>query len=65
MTGKASLTEDNLVIGSVHREDVADLVVKALNSPNTERKIFSCLDASIPSAANPQGKTFEEFALVA
>lgn len=62
-TNKACLTEDNLVIGSIHREDVADLVVKALNSPNTERKIFSALDPSIPSAANPEGKTFEGFAL--
>lgn len=63
MTGKACLTENNLVIGSIHREDVADLVVKALNSPNTERKVFSALDPSIPSAANPEGKTFDSFAL--
>ena len=63
MTGKACLTENNLVIGSIHREDVADLIVKALNSPNTERKIFSALDPSIPSPANPEGATFESFEL--
>lgn len=63
MTGKACLTEDNLVIGSIHREDVAHLIVKALNSPNTERKIFSALDPSIPSSANPEGKTFVAFEL--
>ena len=63
MTGKACLTENNLVIGSIHREDVADLVVKALNSPRTERKIFSALDPSILSAANPNGKTYEPFEL--
>jgi uncharacterized protein YbjT (DUF2867 family) len=63
MTGTACLTENSLVIGSITREDVADLVVKALNSPNTERKIFSALDPAIPSAANPEGKTFEAFQL--
>mmetsp|Transcript_7233 Transcript_7233/g.15679 ORF Transcript_7233/g.15679 Transcript_7233/m.15679 type:complete len:193 (-) Transcript_7233:66-644(-) len=51
-TGKAILTEDNLVIGSIHREDVAALVIRALNSPNTERKIFTVMDPSITVSVN-------------
>jgi len=51
-TGQAILTEDNLAIGSVHREDVAAAVIQALNSPNTERKILSVVDPSIAAAAN-------------
>lgn len=62
-TGKASLTEDNSVIGSIRREDLADLVVSALSSKNTEKKVLSAIDFSIPSAANPDGKTAEEFVL--
>jgi len=50
-TGKAILTEDNLAIGSVHREDVATAVIQALNSPNTERKILSVIDPSIAASA--------------
>ena len=63
MTGNAILTEDKKAIGTIHREDVADLVVKALDSPNTERKVFSAVDPSIESAANESGATFEAYAL--
>ena len=63
MTGNAILTEDKKAIGTIHREDVADLVVKALDSPNTERKVFTAVDPSIESAANESGATFEAFAL--
>jgi len=49
-TGKAILTEDNTAIGSIHREDVARLVVQALESPKTERKVLSAIDPSITSA---------------
>ncbi|CAJ1958460.1 unnamed protein product [Cylindrotheca closterium] len=63
MTGEAILTEDNTAIGSIHREDVADLVVKALNSPQTERKILSALDPSITSSVAVEGKKFESFAV--
>lgn len=62
-TGTAILTEDNLAIGSVHREDVANLVVKALTSRNTEKKILSCVDPDLISASNPEGRVVEEFAL--
>lgn len=61
MTGKAILTEDQMAIGSIRREDVADLVVKALSSPSTERKVFAAIDPTLPSAANPAGVEFEAY----
>jgi nucleoside-diphosphate-sugar epimerase len=63
MTGKAILTADKMSIGSIHREDVADLAVKALSAANTERKVFSAVDLTLTSAANPEGNTFEAFEL--
>lgn len=62
-TGNAILTEDIMAIGSIHRADVADLAVQALSSKNTEKKILSAVDPSIPSAANAEGRTSEAFAL--
>ncbi len=62
-TGKAILTEDNLGIGSIHREDVAELTVKALTAPNTERKVFTAVDPSLTSAANPDGNVFAAYEL--
>ena len=62
-TGTAILTENNLAIGSVHREDVADLVVQALNSGNTERKILSAVDPEISASANAEASAVEAFAL--
>ena len=62
-TGKAILTADNMGIGSIHREDVADLAVKALSAPNTERKVFTAMDPTLESAANSDGNTFEAFEL--
>jgi len=63
MTGKAILTADKMGIGSIHREDVADLTVKALSASNTERKIFAAIDPTLSSTANAQGKLFEAFEL--
>lgn len=63
MTGKAILTEDNTAIGSIHREDVADLVVRALDSPSTERKVLSAIDPSITSSVAVEGKQIPAFAL--
>jgi nucleoside-diphosphate-sugar epimerase len=63
MTGEAILTEDNTSIGSIHREDVADLVVRALDSPKTERKVLSAIDPSITSSAAAEGKVIPAFAL--
>jgi uncharacterized protein YbjT (DUF2867 family) len=63
MTGKAILTEDETAIGSIRREDVAALVVQALDSPNTERKILSAVDPSITSSVAVEGKVIPSFAL--
>eukprot|EP00543_Licmophora_paradoxa_P007878 CAMPEP_0202445514 /NCGR_PEP_ID=MMETSP1360-20130828/4322_1 /ASSEMBLY_ACC=CAM_ASM_000848 /TAXON_ID=515479 /ORGANISM="Licmophora paradoxa, Strain CCMP2313" /LENGTH=290 /DNA_ID=CAMNT_0049061811 /DNA_START=6 /DNA_END=878 /DNA_ORIENTATION=+ len=63
MTGKAILTEDAKAIGSIHREDVADLVVQALGSSNTKRKVLSAFDPSITAAVNSEGTEIEAFAL--
>jgi len=62
-TGKAILTEDAMAIGSIHRADVANLVVDALSSKKTEKKVLSAVDNSLTSAANPEGRTSEAFAL--
>lgn len=64
-TGQAILTEDNKAIGSIHREDVADLVLQAMNSARTERKILSAIDPSITSrVAAEEGKAeVQAFAL--
>jgi uncharacterized protein YbjT (DUF2867 family) len=63
MTGNAILTEDVKGIGSIHREDVADLVIKALNSDKTFRKVYSAIDPTLVAASNPTGATFEPFEL--
>jgi nucleoside-diphosphate-sugar epimerase len=63
MTGQAILTSDVTAIGSIHREDVADLVVQALESPATERQVLSAIDPSITSAVSMEGKTVAAFAL--
>jgi nucleoside-diphosphate-sugar epimerase len=66
-TGKAILTEEaTRAIGSIHREDVADLVVQALVSTKTERKIFSAVDPSISGAGSTplsDALSFQAFAL--
>lgn len=43
-TGTAILTEDTKAAGAINRADVADLVVQALNSPRTVRKILTAVD---------------------
>lgn len=62
-TGEAILTEDDKAIGSIHREDVAGLVVQALKAANTERKVFSAIDPSISSTVAAEGASFEPFEL--
>jgi len=63
-TGTAILSEDNLAIGTIHREDVADLVLKALTSAKTEKKILAAIDPELVSTANPDSRVVKEFALV-
>jgi len=43
-TGSAKLTEDNTVCGAIHREDVADLVIKVLLSDVANGKTLSAVD---------------------
>ncbi len=43
-TGNGVLTEDPRVVGSIHRADVAQLVVRALNSDRTNNKVLSAID---------------------
>jgi nucleoside-diphosphate-sugar epimerase len=62
-TGKAILSEDKMAIGTIHREDLANLIVDALSSGNTERKVLSAIDPSIESAANAEGRVVEEYVL--
>ena len=59
----ADLPFSSMAIGSIHRADVADLVVKSLSAKNTEKKILSAVDPSIASSANPEGLTAEAFTL--
>jgi uncharacterized protein YbjT (DUF2867 family) len=63
MTGLAILTEDCKALGSIHREDVAKLVVQALNAPTTERKVLSAIDPSITAAASADAANVEAFSL--
>lgn len=43
-TGTAILTEDSSASGMIHREDVAQLVVKALFSKKADNKVRGCTD---------------------
>jgi uncharacterized protein YbjT (DUF2867 family) len=61
MTGTAILTEDYSAIGSIHREDVARLVIEALSSDKTERKVLSAVDPGIASAVAIPGKDIAAF----
>mmetsp|Transcript_25178 Transcript_25178/g.59386 ORF Transcript_25178/g.59386 Transcript_25178/m.59386 type:complete len:285 (-) Transcript_25178:74-928(-) len=63
MTGKAVLTEDTKAIGSIHREDVADLVIKAMDSAKTERVVLSAVDPSIASQVAVKGRKIAAFEL--
>lgn len=49
-TGTAVLTTDNTVAGAVHREDVAELIVQSLTSPNTMRRTLSAVDLELLGA---------------
>lgn len=63
MTGKAILTEDNTAIGSIRREDVADLVIRVMDSPKAERMVLSAVDPSITSQVAVEGKVIPKFQL--
>ena len=61
-TGKAIATLDTKCIGTIHREDVADLVVQCMESEKTTRQILTVVDPSIESAV-ATGEEVEAFAL--
>jgi nucleoside-diphosphate-sugar epimerase len=64
MTNKAILTQDASAIGTIHRADLARLVLEALESDKaTERKILTAIDPSIESATAEPGQQFEAFAM--
>lgn len=46
-TGTAILTTDNDVAGAIHREDLADLIVRSLTSSNTMRQILTAVDLDL------------------
>merc|ERR1712216_674991 len=43
-TGTAVLTEDKSICGAIHREDVADLVIKCVLKEKANGKVLSCVD---------------------
>lgn len=45
--GSAVLTENPNIAGSIHRADVADLVVRSLNSDRARNKILSAVDRTL------------------
>lgn len=55
-TGTAILTENTKAAGVINRADVADLVVQALNSPNTFRKILTAVDPGVKSDYDSAGE---------
>ncbi|MBW4673923.1 MAG: SDR family oxidoreductase [Desmonostoc geniculatum HA4340-LM1] len=46
-TGNGVLTEDPRIIGSINRQDVAQLVCRCLNSNGADRKILSAVDRNM------------------
>lgn len=46
-TGNGVLTEDPRIVGSINRADVAQLVIRALNSERTNNKVFSAVDKNM------------------
>jgi len=57
-TGTAILTEDRSVVGSIHREDVADLVVQSLTSATTMRKILGAVDPELMEVDHAKVESF-------
>jgi len=46
-TGNGVLTEDRQIIGSINRQDVAQLVCRCLNSQRAHNKILSAVDRNM------------------
>ena len=52
-TGRGILSDDVEIHGFIHREDVADLVARALRDPATEGRAFAAVDAGEARSINP------------
>ena len=52
-TGRGILSEDAQIHGFIHREDVADLVRRALRDPATQGRAFAAVDADQARSTNP------------
>ena len=63
ITGTAILTEDVTAIGSIHREDMAELVIRAMDSPKAKRKILSAVDPDLHSQLTEGQKVLSAFEL--
>jgi len=53
-TSTAILTDDNMACGSVNRADLAKLIVAALASEKTHKKILTCVDPEQPYAGEDE-----------
>lgn len=51
-TGRGILSEDAQMHGFIHREDVADLVARALRDPATQGRAFAAVDADQAHSVN-------------
>lgn len=52
-TGRGILSDDPQIHGFINREDVADLVARALRDPATEGRAFAAVDAGEARCVNP------------
>lgn len=52
-TGRGILSDDVEIHGFIHREDVADLVARALRDPATEGRAFAAVDAGQARSIHP------------
>lgn len=52
-TGRGILTQDPQMHGFINREDVAGLVVRALDDPATSGRTFAAVDAAAARSVNP------------
>ena len=57
-TGTAVFTEDKSICGAIHREDVADLVIKCVLKAKTNGKVLSAVDKA-QLLEQPDFATFE------
>lgn len=52
-TGRGILSDDAQIHGFIHREDVADLIARALRDPATEGRAFAAVDADQARSIHP------------